>query len=252
MIHYSSDVTDSQWESIKHLLNYKRKRKHDLRQVANAIFYLVKTGCQWRMIPAHFPPWPIVRYYFDRWREQGLIKRMLRRLRGKVRRRAGRKTSPSAAIIDCRSVKTSIVGGPERGFDNHKKVKGRRRHVVVDTMGLLLAVVVHAANVHETKTAPKLLEKLYKRFPRLKRIFADAAYSGALIDQVKERFGWVLDVIKRTGQGFQVLPKRWVVERTFSWFEGYRRLSKDYERLPKNSETMVELAMIRLMLNRLA
>ena len=249
---YNSDVTDSQWESIKHLLDYKRKRKNDLREIVNAVFYLVKTGCQWREIPGDLPAWQTVRYYFDRWRSLGLFDRLLRRLRGLVRRKAGRKTSPSAAIIDCQSVKTSVVGGPERGFDNHKKVKGRKRHIIVDTMGLLLAVVVHAANAHETKTALKLLEKLYKRVPRLKRIFADQAYQGSLIDQVKARFGWILDVVKRRGKGFQVLPKRWVVERTFGWFEGYRRLSKDYERLPKNSEAMVKLAMIRLMLNRLA
>ncbi len=251
MKRYSSDVTDSQWEVIKHLLNYKRKRKHDIRQVANAVFYLVKTGCQWRQLPKDLPPWPIVRYYYDRWRDAGLIKRMLRRLRGLVRRQAGRRTSPRAAIIDCQSVKTTSLGGI-RGFDNHKKVKGRKRHIVVDTMGLLLAVIVHAANEHESKTALKLLEKLYKRFPRLKRIFADQAYQGDLIEAVRRCFGWLLDVVKRVGKGFQVLPKRWVVERTFGWFEGYRRLSKDYERLVENSEAMVQLAMIRLMLNRLA
>ena len=251
MKRYRSDLTDSQWECIKHFLDYKRKRDHDLRQVLDAMLYLVKTGCQWRMIPDSFPPWSVVRYYFDRWREQGLLKRILRALRGRLRRKAGRRTSPSAAVIDCQSVKTTSMGGL-RGFDNHKKVKGRKRHIIVDTMGLLLVVIVHAANEHESKTALKLLEKLYKRFPRLKRLWADAAYRGELVDQVKERFGWVLDIVKRQGKGFQVLPRRWVVERTFAWFEGYRRLSKDYERLPKNSEAIVEWAMIRLMLNRLA
>lgn len=249
---YCSDVTDSQWEVIKHLLDYKRKRKNNLREIVNAVFYLVKTGCQWREIPGDLPAWQTVRYYYDRWRSLGLLDRMLRRLRGLVRRKAGRRTSPSAAIIDAQSVKTSMLGGEARGFDNHKKVKGRKRHIIVDTMGLLLAVVVHAANEHESKTALKLLEKLYKRFPRLKRIFADQAYQGPLIEIVKERFGWILDVVKRVGKGFQVLPKRWVVERSFAWLEGYRRLSKDYERLAKNSEAMVKLAMIRLMLNRIA
>ena len=249
---YSSDVTDSQWEVIKLLLNSKRKRKYDLREIVNAIFYLVKTGCQWREIPADLPPWSLVRYYYDQWRQHGLIERMLHRLRGLVRRRAGRKTSPSAAAIDCQSVKTTMLAGSERGFDAFKKVKGRKRHLVVDTMGLVLAVVVHAAHRHESKTAVKVLEKLDKWCYRLRRIWADGAYQGELIEQVYIRFGWILEVVKRLGQGFQVLPRRWVVERTFAWFEGYRRLSRDYERLPENSEAMIQLAMIRLMLNRIA
>lgn len=249
---YSSDLTDSQWEIIKHLVNYKRKRKYDLREIVNAVFYLVKTGCQWRLLPRDLPPWSLVRYYYDQWRTQGLIERLLHRLRGLVRRRAGRKTSPSAACIDSQSVKTSLLAGPERGFDNFKRVKGRKRHIIVDTMGLLLAVVVHAANRHESRTTVKLLKKLYKRHPRLKRIWADGAYQGEVVEHVKAHFGWILEVVKRLGKGFQVLPRRWVVERTFAWFEGYRRLSRDYERLPANSEAMVQLAMVRLMLNRIA
>ena len=248
---YSSDVTDSQWEVIKHLIDYKRKRKYDLRETVNAVFYLVKTGCQWRQLPGDLPPWSLVRYYYDRWRSRGLIEAMLRRLRGIIRRRAGRKTSPSAAAIDCQSVKTTMLAGSERGFDNFKKVKGRKRHLVTDTMGLLLAVTVHAANVHESTTAFALLNKLYKRFPRLKRIWADGAYQGDLVEQVRGCFGWVLEVVRRLGKGFQLLPRRWVVERTFAWFEGYRRLSRDYERWPENSEAMVQLAMVRLMLNRI-
>ncbi len=252
MNRYGSDLTDSQWEIIKHFVDYKRKRDYDIRQVVNAMIYLVKTGCQWRYLPHHYPTWSVVRYYYDRWRSRGIFERIMRALRGQVRRKAGRKTSPSAAIIDAQSVKSSFMGGPRRGFDNFKKVKGRKRHLIVDTMGLILAVIVHAAHEHESQTAMTLLEKIYKRVPRLRRIFADGAYRGDLIERVNERFDWLIDVVKGEGKGFQVLPKRWVVERTFAWFEGYRRLSKDYERLPENSETMVQLAMIRLMINRIA
>ena len=267
---YSSDLTDSQWELIKPLLDYKRKRTNDLREIAKAVadrpsaVYLVKTGCQWRMIPNNFRAWQTVRYYYDRWCRYGVIDRALRRLRGLARRQAGRRTSPSAAVIDSQSVKTSLVGGSARGFDNFMadgssaKVKGRKRHIpavdqpAVDTTGLLLAVIVHAANAHESKTALKVLEMLYKRHPRLRRIWADRAYQGDLVETVRARFGWILEIVQRAGKGFQVMRRRWVVERTLAWFEGYRRLSKDYERLPQNSEAMVKLAMIRLMLQRVA
>ena len=247
----------SQWQTIKYLFNHKRRRKYDLRyEILDAVLYLLKTGCpkgypSQRMLPGEFAPWTSVYYYFRSGRDQGLVSRLLRFVRGKLRRKLGRKTSPSAAVIDCQNVKTTAVGG-ERGFDGFKKIKGRKRHVVVDTLGLLLAVVVHAAHLHESLQAERVLARLEGRFPRLKVIFADQGYAGGLIALVRQVYGWVLHVVRRQeGQrGFQVLPKRWVVERSFG-FESYRRLSKDYEYLPATSEAMIKLAMVRLMLNRL-
>lgn len=252
--HYDSDLTDSQWQAIKPLFHWQRKRQHDLRfDILDGLFFLVKTGCQWRMLSGEFAPWQTVYYYYRTWKQQGLMTQILDTVRAQVRLKAGREATPSAAVIDAQSVKTGRVGGAAPGYDGHKHVKGRKRHIVTDTLGLLLAVVVHAANLHESLQAERVLNKLKGKFPRLAVKFADQGYAGTLAEYVQACFGWLLEVVGRPeGQrGFQVLPKRWVVERTFSWFEGFRRLSKDYEFLPESSETMVELAMTRLMLKRL-
>lgn len=252
MYTYPTNLTEYQWQIIEKIIDNKRKRKRSLRKILDALFYLLKTGCQWRMLPKDFAPWNSVYYYFRQWKSNGLIEEIHEVLRNIIRKQAGRNESPSAVCIDSRSVKTSRSGGLNRGVDGGKKIKGRKQHIVTDTMGLLLVVMVHAANIHDSQAAYNVIEKLTHRFERLTKIFADGGYRGELIDRVKRAFGWVIDIVLRTDdqQGFVVLPKRWVVERTFAWFESYRRLSKDYEYHPETSESMIQLAMVRLMLNR--
>lgn len=250
---YSTNVTDSQWELIEPILSNKRKRKHSHRDVLNAIFYLLKTGCQWRMLPHCFPPWESVYYYFSMWKNDGTIETVHDLIREKIRIKAGKDASPSVGLIDSQSIRTTRLGGEARGIDGNKKIKGRKRHIITDTMGLLIAVVVHAANIHDSKAAFDVIATLKFRFKRLIKIIADGGYRGELIDQTQKAFGWILEIVLRTDDSskFQVLPKRWIVERTFSWFESYRRLSKDFEFQTNTSEAMIRLAMLRLMLNRI-
>jgi len=250
---YSSDLTDAQWQLIKPLFQQQTFRNHHPREIVNALFYLNKTGCQWRMLPEGFPPWQTVYYHLRHWIEMGLIEELNDRLRRAARVKEGRAPSPSAAVIDSQSVPTSRVGGP-RGFDGGKRVKGRKRHIVTDTLGFLLAVLVHPAGIHDSQRAPHLLQRMLRKVPRMQVIFADQGYSGTPEGLLWRCFGWLLHLVSRDEEkrGFVVESKRWIVERTFSWFGGYRRLTKDYEYLPVVSEAMVRLSAIRLMTRRIA
>jgi len=254
MNHYPTNLSDSQWLILEGILSDNRKRKHSLRDIFNAIFYLLKTGCQWRMLPKCFPKWELVYYYFTKWKYTGVVEQIHEFLRDFIRKKAGRNVSPSLACIDSQSVKTTRLGGLDRGFDGGKNTKGRKRHIVTDTLGLLLTVSVHAANVHDSKGAFGVIASLKGRFNRLIKVVADGGYRGELIEKTKAAFGFVLEIVIRPDESskkFQVVPHRWVVERTFAWFESYRRLSKDFEFQADTSEAMIQLAMIKLMLNRI-
>jgi putative transposase len=255
---YASDTTDAEWLLLSFFLpkpcRVGRPREVDLRAVMNTILYILATGCQWRALPKDCPPRSTVQYYFYLWRDQRIWRRINLALVRRARTAMGRNVTPSAGVIDSQSVKTTESGGP-RGFDSAKRIRGRKRHIVTDTQGFLLAVLIHAANIQDNHGAVPLLATLRQTFPKLQLIFADRIYRGDQLRNAIATFGrWMIEIVTRTEKvgTFKPERKRWVVERTFAWLGRNRRLAKDFERTIASAEAWLLIASIRLLSRRLA
>jgi transposase len=257
-LRYASDMTNGEWALIQRLLPRANKRgrprKTDLRSVVEAVLYILSTGCQWRALPQEFPPYSTVQGYFYAWRDTGRWQKIVSILVRRARKKLGRTANPTVAVIDSQSAPTTQAGGP-RGYDAGKRIYGRKRHIVTDTNGLLLGVHVHPANVQDCHGAVPLLKKVGMKFPRLRHVFADRIYRGKqLLDALSESGPWTVEIVERPQgvKGFQLLPRRWVVERTFAWFGRCRRLSKDFEGTAATEAAWLLVAHIRLLTRRLA
>lgn len=250
---YPTNLTDAQWNNIKHYLDKSgRKRKFSLRSIWNALMYIVKTGCQWRMLPREFPKWELVYYYYRKWINEEVFDMILDKLRSKARVSKGQKARATLGIMDSQSVRWGNHRSL-KSYDGNKKVKGIKRHIVVDKNGFLLAIMVTVAHIHDSKAVLWLMRVLQDCYASIKTVLADGGYRGVAIEAVKQQFGYLIKVVMRklpqTGD-FKPVHKRWIVERTFSWFDNDRRLCRNYELLMESAEEMVKLSSIKLLLNK--
>ena len=253
---YPTNLTEKQWQILEKIVDpTNRKRKNHLKGIMNAMLYLIKTGCQWRMLPKDFPPYNTVYYYFRKWKNEGVFEDIMDTLREKVRLSMGREDTPSLGILDSRSVKTSHHVDSDRGMDGNKKIKGRKQQTVVDVLGLPMAISIHEANIHDSVGAESVVKVMAGRFPRLKKILADGGYRGeTLSDTVRKTLGCELSIVLRPDESpkkFSVIPKRWIVERSFAWIENFRRVALDYEFYSESSLAMLQIAFSPIMLKKL-